>query len=86
MKLHSSAPKLLRFAIVLSCTLACGPLFAEDWPQERYDVQGSGATPTELPKDLELLWEKRLEGTGFDRGPIIADGMIYCGDADGVLW
>lgn len=66
--------------------LACLPLpiaNAKDWPMGRADATGTGATPDELPQDLDLLWELEVEGLGFDAGPIIADGKVFCNDHDG---
>lgn len=57
--------------------------FANDWPMGRADATGSGSTADTLPADLDLLWEIKVDGLGFDAGPIIADGKVFCNDHDG---
>ena len=59
------------------------PLEAADWPMGRANPQGTGATPDELPPDLQLLWQFDIDGLGFDAGPIIADGKVFANDHDG---
>lgn len=56
---------------------------ASDWPMGRANPEGTGATQDALPEQLELLWEIKLDGLGFDAGPIIADGRVYANDHDG---
>ncbi len=58
-------------------------IHAADWPMGRGNPQGTGATSDTLPPDLDLLWEVRLDGIGFDAGPIIADGKVYVNDHEG---
>ena len=60
-----------------------GWLRAEDWPLGRGDVAGTGATAQELPDNMELLWEVKVDGLGFDAGPIIAEGKVFAADQDG---
>lgn len=74
------ATTLMVFSGFISCSAV---LVGKDWPMGRADVSGSGATSDPLPADLELLWEFELDGLGFDAGPIIANGKVFCNDHDG---
>ncbi len=56
---------------------------ADSWPLGRGDSAGTGATKSELPSELKLLWELPLGGIGFEATPIIADGFVFVGDPDG---
>ncbi|MBX3420889.1 MAG: PQQ-binding-like beta-propeller repeat protein [Pirellulaceae bacterium] len=56
-----------------------------DWPLPRGTAEGTGATAEVLADQLELLWEHRQGGLGFDSGPIIAAGKVFAADADGNL-
>ncbi len=56
---------------------------AEAWPLGRGNIAGTAATDADLPSELKLHWELPLGGLGFDASPIVADGLIFIGDADG---
>lgn len=62
------------------------PLIADSWPFGRGDSAGTGATRSELPEKLALLWELPLGGIGFESTPIIADNTVFIGDPDGRLF
>jgi len=53
------------------------------WSFARGDSAGTGATKTELPEKLALLWELPLGGSGFESTPIIAENTVFMGDPDG---
>lgn len=69
--------------VAFSLTWLSAPAHATDWPMGRANPQGTGATPDELPEQLELLWQVDVDGLGFDAGPIIADGKVFANDHDG---
>lgn len=70
--------------VAMFLTMDCNLLHA-DWPMSRGDASSTGATATPLPLPLELTWQYRLEGLGFDSGPIIAESTVYAADADGQI-
>ena len=47
------------FALPVVCLLTA-PLWANDWPQFRYDSGRTAASPHELPADLQLRWTRKL--------------------------
>ncbi len=47
------------FALSIVCLLTV-PLFANDWPQFRYDAGRTAASPHELPTELQLRWTRTL--------------------------
>ena len=55
------------------------------WPVTRGDAASTGSSETALADSLRLLWQFRLDGLGFDSGPIIAAGRVYAADADGQI-
>ena len=54
-----------------------------DWPVARGDSAGSGAVQQNLPDQLQVLWEYKLKGLGFDSGPVVANQTVFAADADG---
>lgn len=80
-KLTSAVTGLLTIALCIAMNMV--PLLADSWPLGRGDSAGTGATKTELPEKLGLLWELPLGGIGFESTPIIADNTIFIGDPDG---
>lgn len=83
-RLHPIA--VCRWLCLIVVSLGCAMTsFAEDWPMGRANPAGTGATSDPLPENLELLWEIDLDGLGFDAGPIIADGVVYAADHDGLV-
>ncbi|MCA9129290.1 MAG: PQQ-like beta-propeller repeat protein [Planctomycetales bacterium] len=77
--LYRALPSML----LLSALCGLGKCQAANWPLSRADAAGTGATTEELPADLDLLWEYKLEGIGFESGPIVVDGIVYACDYDG---
>ncbi len=49
----------------------------------RGNSSSTGSTDDPLAESLDLLWQYRLDGLGFDSGPIIADSCVFAADADG---
>jgi outer membrane protein assembly factor BamB len=78
----SHACCLSAFGLVCQLALISNVLLA-DWPVGRGNSAGTGATVETLPESLDLLWEVKVEGLGFDAGPIIAAGKVFAADADG---
>lgn len=68
---------------ILTACLLASPVVATDWPRDRGNAQGTGATEDPLPSELVLLWEADIDGLGFDAGPIIADGKVFANDHEG---
>ncbi len=58
---------------------------ARNWPLFRGDSQARGIAQTELPENLDLLWQYEVPRGAFDGTPIIVEGVVYIGDLDGVL-
>ncbi len=78
---------LYSYSVLVACMFLAiaqsAELRADDWPLGRSDVAGTGATAQSLPEKMELLWELKLDGLGFDAGPIIAQGKVFAADQDG---
>ena len=88
---------LVRFALTLLLALwSVGPVMAEqviergkdeadDWPVPRGDVGSSGATDTELPRDLEVKWEyKAVEA--IETTPVVSGSRVFVSDVMGRLY
>lgn len=73
------------FLLVVSPSFPHGVTRAQDWPLSRGDAASTGATSEVIPNQPQLLWEYRLDGLGFDSGPVIADGKVFAADADGQI-
>ncbi len=59
---------------------------AEDWPVVRGDNAGTGVAGGKLPDELEQLWTYRVGKTAsFEAAAVVARGIVYVGDTDGVL-
>lgn len=60
-----------------------------DWPLFRGDPLSTGATDTDLPKRLTIVWQREFRGQSFEGTPVIVGGpdapKIYLGDVDGHL-
>ena len=79
----------MRVAIHFECLVAvffacivCGSALA-DWPMTRGDSASRGVAKDSLPVPLDMIWQYRLEGLGFDSGPIIVGSTVFAADADG---
>jgi len=77
--------KILRTLVAAAlASMACYSIRA-DWPMTRGNSASTGATASPLPLPLDLLWQYRLEGLGFDSGPIVAESTVFAADADGQI-
>ncbi|HKD35932.1 MAG TPA: PQQ-binding-like beta-propeller repeat protein, partial [Pirellulales bacterium] len=96
----STAPALVAVAIALIAATSPRPIDAakgaeespqrrseigRDWPLLRGDSLGTGVAKSSLPENLELLWKFEVPKGSFTTTPIVVDGMVYIGDADGVV-
>lgn len=71
----------LRLCVILSCaSLANG-----DWPFARGGLDSRGASEVSLPDEPKVLWTYAPEGAAFEATPVIAGGVVYLGDAEGVM-
>lgn len=62
------------------------PLRAEDWHMFMHDLQLSGKSPDKTIKPpLQLLWQFKTGGP-ISASPVIANGILYIGSADGKLY
>ena len=65
--------RLITLALLIkACVLVHG--WAGDWPQFRYDVGRTAASPHALPANLELCWTRKLPAPQpvTDAGPEFA--------------
>lgn len=51
-----------------------------DWPAYRYDGQRHGASPTIVPKDLQVAWKTAIGGP--ITAPVAAGGRVYIAERD----
>ncbi len=61
----------------------------EDWPYFRGDARSTGVARTELPAELDVLWEHKVNQGAFEGTPAITGGKnktVYLGDLDGSLF
>ncbi len=62
------------------------PLRAEDWHMFMHDLQLSGKSPDQkLKPPLQLLWQFKTGGP-ITASPVVANGILYIGSADGKLY
>ncbi len=62
------------------------PLRAEDWHMFMHDLQLSGKSPDQKIKPpLQLLWQYKTGGP-ISASPVIANGILYVGSADGKFY
>jgi outer membrane protein assembly factor BamB/Tol biopolymer transport system component len=62
------------------------PLRAEDWHMFMHDLQLSGKSPDKIIKPpLQLLWQFKTGGP-ISASPVVANGILYIGSADGKLY
>ena len=54
-----------------------------DWPMFRGDSLGSGFVDVELPAELSIKWEHKIDNGSFESTAAIVDGVVYIGDLDG---
>lgn len=76
----------IAYSALIALVALCGTLFADEkpgiksWPVARGDMFGTGVAHGPLPDKLELLWSFKLDKTGFEGTPAIAEGMVFLGD------
>ncbi len=58
----------------------------ESWPLARGNVLADGVAKTKLPEKLEVAWKVTIDKGAFDGTPVIADGVVYLGDMDGMVY
>lgn len=58
---------------------------ADAWPMVRGCPAGTGRSSTTLRLPLADRWHRSFEKTAFGAVPVIADGVIYLGDLDGMF-
>ncbi len=62
------------------------PLRAEDWHMFLHDLQLSGKSPDKTIKPpLQLLWQFKTGGP-IKASPVVANGILYIGSADGKFY
>ncbi|MDE0317786.1 MAG: PQQ-binding-like beta-propeller repeat protein [Candidatus Poribacteria bacterium] len=62
------------------------PLRAEDWHMFMHDLQLSGKSPDQKIKPpLSMLWQFKTGGP-ITASPVVANGILYIGSADGKLY
>ena len=62
------------------------PLRAEDWHMFMHDLQLSGKSPDQKIKPpLSMLWQFKMGGP-ITASPVVANGILYIGSADGKLY
>src|SRR6478672_11761606 len=59
---------------------------AKTWPLGRGNALADGVAKTTLPEKPEVVWKVTIEKGAFDGTPVIADGVVYLGDMDGVVY
>lgn len=69
--------------VCVCVALLASPAIAEDWPLIRGDAAGTGVAKSGVPNKLDVLWEYKPGDTAFEGTPIVQDGVVYIGDADG---
>jgi outer membrane protein assembly factor BamB len=56
---------------------------ADSWPVFRGDIYSTGVSSSQLPDELELIWETEFEESGFEGAAVIDDGVVYTADSYG---
>ncbi len=56
------------------------------WPLFRGNAQATGQAATSLPEKLDLLWTFSRGQDGFDTSAVIADGCVFAGSTNGMLY
>ena len=62
-------------------------LLRGSWPRAGYDRGRTSHTPDQQGPDgsVDVLWESEIGG-GLESGPVVADGTVYAGTTDGLLF
>ncbi|QEG32888.1 outer membrane protein assembly factor BamB family protein [Bythopirellula goksoeyrii] len=77
--------ELVAFLIIAS-SWVLDPSLAEDWPVYRGNQMATGAVQTALPGEPAVLWKHSLSESGYEGTAVIAEGVVYVGDNDGMLY
>src|SRR5436309_10523616 len=56
------------------------------WPLGRGNALADGVAKTKLPEKPEVVWKVTIEKGAFDGAPVIAEGVVYLGDMDGMVY
>jgi outer membrane protein assembly factor BamB len=79
--------------LTLTLTFPCAASAqSTDWPQFRFDDRHTGVNPTEKTLNrhnvpsLNLAWQAQLGDIVDFSSPVVANGTVYIGTTDGVLW
>ncbi len=67
------------------CLLVFGQTASADWPFTRGQITSTGVAETTLAADPQLLWEYKIEDSGFEANPVAMAGILYVGDVDGTV-
>ena len=59
---------------------------AKAWPLGRGGTLADGVAKTTLPDKPQVIWKETIEKGAFDGTPVIADGVVYLGDMDGMVY
>lgn len=78
-----SAIELFFAALRLCVMLSFSGQAIGAWPFARGGLDSTGATATALPDEPAVLWTYDSGGSAFEATPVVSDGVIYLGDADG---
>jgi outer membrane protein assembly factor BamB len=73
------------FICVYLCSSVVNSLFAQDWPQFRFNHALTGVTTATVPDNLKLLWTYDAGTDPIESSAAIADGVVYVGSASGLL-
>ena len=89
------APKMGVGSLVFTALLFLVPLSHEkavlgtdkstEWNLPRGNAQSSGFTPIELPSDLTILWETKLD-EAIETTPVVGHGKLFTADIFGKLY
>ncbi|MEK6248677.1 MAG: PQQ-binding-like beta-propeller repeat protein [Planctomycetales bacterium] len=56
------------------------------WPVFRGNATGDGIALSQLPEELEVMWEFQAEDSSFAATAVIENGIVYVGDADNYFY
>ncbi|MGV3485000.1 MAG: PQQ-binding-like beta-propeller repeat protein [Planctomycetaceae bacterium] len=74
---------VVTFAVLTLATVSA--VGAGDWPFPRADQSSSGATATQLPEKLDVLWEFKADDA-VEATPAIVGDAVYIADATGTIY
>jgi outer membrane protein assembly factor BamB len=88
MKRHSKVSRLwlARQIAIIAAFGVVAPASADDWPFVRGDSLATGVARSPVSDKLDVLWTYHApHDSGFDATAVIADGIVYVGDSDGLF-